>query len=247
METVDVFSSLAELLAEMQADELEVKHGLLVPRNQYIEEKIGSIKQELEGHYAKILRSMSSIAVILKKELELLPQIVKEHHAKELSFAMQRLIVCKKNPEELAKEEKVLEANTWQDFFNLSDETLLWIYKIGYRYHEERKTEEARALFQLLVMLNSQVSDYWVALGFTERQLSLESVALTSFAMAIILNPENPIPRYQSAELYFHLGQFEDALLELDVLSEIIAKEKLDFLKSDVELLRSKVKNKQLL
>ncbi|MES2198895.1 MAG: tetratricopeptide repeat protein [Chlamydiota bacterium] len=247
MSLSDEFARIAEFLANAQADELEIKKGLMTPRSKYVEEKSASIKQEMEEQYAKMLRRMSSVGVILEQELNQLPQIEKDHHMGEISFAMKRLLQCKASPDELAKETKLLEANIWQDFLAFSDETLLWIYKIGYRYSEEKKSEEAKALFQLLVMLNPQVSDYWVALGFVERQLSEETEALDAFSMASILNPENPVSRYQSAEIYLQRGELEDALVELDVLAEIIEKSKLDSLRSELEQLRSKVRSKQLL
>lgn len=242
-----LFLPLAELLANTQADELQVKNQLSTPKENYIADKTASILQALQEQSKKMLCSMEMINAILKEELNHLPNFEKENLTKEFAIASEKLDQIKTHKEKIVRDPKSLSSNTWQSFLGLSEPTLLWLYQVG-RYHYEQKClEEAKTLFHLLIMLNSLDHTHWIGLGFTQKSLLELQEALDSFAMAIILNPKNPIARYQSAKLYLQLGQFEDALIELEILSEIIQKEKLDFLKSDVEVLFNKARNRQSL
>ena len=115
------------------------------------------------------------------------------------------------------------------------------IYTIGYNLSLENKHEDALCLFQMLTTLNPLVSDYFIAQGLSERSLQQNNEALQSFAMAAIMNPNQPISRYNSAELYLELHQVKDAKLELEVLEEIITVNKLTDLQPALESLRSKI------
>ncbi|MES2199632.1 MAG: hypothetical protein V4489_05655 [Chlamydiota bacterium] len=236
--TESIFSELAELVAESQADELEVKHKLPMAREEYIKQKTLSLIADLEKEHKKTLKSMEEARKILLADLENLPEVEREHHAKELLIAMDRL---SRNVEM----EQVTAATSWQKFLGLSNETLIWIYKLGFQFFEHKDNEKALSLFLMLAMLNPLVSDYWIALGFAQKGLSLEAAAINSFSSASFLNSDNPTPIYQSAEIYLHLGEFDKALLELEALAEIIERQKLDALKPQFELLFNKTKNKQ--
>lgn len=245
--TDSLFLPLAELIANTQADELQVKNQLLTSRENYVADKTASILQSLEEQSKKMLHSMQKLNTILTQELALLSKPEQEIHTKEFNIALERLDQIKKSPEGITKDPTLLDSESWQKFLGLSEATVLWLYQIGRQHYEQQKLEEAQTLFHLLIMLNSLDCDHWIGLGFTQKSLSQPQQALDFFAMAILLNPENPISRYQSAKLYLELGQFEDALIELEVLSQIVEKEKLDFLKSDIEVLFTKARNRQSL
>lgn len=242
-----LFPSLAELLANRQADELQVKNQLLTSRENYIAEKTASISQTLQDQSKKMLDSMEMLHDLLLQELATLSNTEKEEIKKEFTTALERLSKINASPEGLIKDPKILSSDTWQGFLGLSSKTLLWLYQIGRQHYEQNRLEEALTFFQLLIMLNTLDCDHWIGLGFTQKSLSQLPEALNSFAVALILNPKNPMPRYQSAKLYLQLGQFEDAVIELDILSEIIQEESLDFLKSEVEILYNKAKIRQSL
>lgn len=243
----DLFLSLAGLMANAQADELQVKNQLLTSREQYVSAKTASILETLQQQSQKMLQSMRMANSIIKEQLTHLPNPEKEKYTKEFSTALERLNQTKTQLEELLKDPKILKADAWQDFLGLSEETLLWLYQIGRRHYEQKLLEESSVIFHLLVMLNSLDSDCWIGLGFSQKSLLQLQEALDSFATAIVLSPENPIARYQSATLYLELGQFEDAIIELEILSEIVQKENLNSFKSEVEELLNKAKNRQSL
>ncbi len=209
-----------------------------MPREKYVKQKILGLIHDLEENHKKILDSMTQARKTLLVDLKNLPDIEKEHHAKELLIAMDKL-------SHNIEIEQITAATSWQKFLGLSNETLIWIYKLGFQFFENKNNEEAFPLFLMLTLLNPFVADYWIALGFVQKGLSLEVVALDSFSLAALLNPDNPTPRYQNAEIHLHLGQFDKALLELESLAEIIEKQKLDSLKPEFELLFNKAQNKQ--
>lgn len=242
-----LFSTLAELMANAQADELQVKNQLLTSRERYVADKTASILETLQEQSQKTQHSMQMVNALVKEELTHLSNLEKEKYTKEFHTAVERLNLNKTQMEELLKDQKIVQADTWQDFLGFSEDTLLWLYQIGLRNYEQKRLEESHAIFRLLIMLNSLDCDCWIGLGFTQKSLLQPQEALNSFATAIILSPENPIARYQSATLYLELGQFDDALVELEILSEIIQKEKLDDFKSEVEVLLNKARNKQSL
>jgi len=241
-----MFLPLAELIANVQADELEIKKELPGLRKQYIERKIASILQVLEEQYADLISKMEKSDKILKEELKHSPSKAGKKHEENFALAIEKLKISKTNPSHLGNTSKSFKSDSWQDLLGLSNATLVWVYEIGYAHYEKGQFKDAETLFGTLVMLNGLISDYWVALGFAQRKMGKESEAISSFAMGTILNPENPIPRYQSAELYLKAGLFEDVLAEVETVSKIIAeKGSLDLLKADLEVLKAKAEKKE--
>ena len=123
----------------------------------------------------------------------------------------------------------------------MSKETLIWIYGVGYQCFEGHQKEAAFGFFQMLTLLNPLVSDYWVALGVTQRSLSEESDALYSFEMASLMDSNNPIPIYNSIEIHLKLNQIEEAKKELQLLKEVIKTHRRDDLQPAFEFIQGQV------
>lgn len=242
-----IYQPLAELMVHQQADELAVEGKLLESREQYVKNHVTVLTEQLYAHSKKMEKRFKSAGALLKAELDLIPAAEKAIYEKDLSQAMDLLTKLGENPEAIDKKEIRMAANTYQEFLGLSNNTLLWIYSIGHKLFEERKGEEAYGIFQLLVSLNSLVSDYWVALGFVQHFVKEQQESLNSFSMASILNPENPISRYQSAKIYLELSQFDDARVELEVLEKIITTQPLEHLKPSLVSLKNQLNSLQSL
>ena len=234
-----IFTELASLIAENQADELESKQQLLLPRDHYIKQKTTALLYELERENKELLEQMAVARHILSENLQILPPEEQGYYAKEFLTAMDKLT-------HNVEIKQVVTEDSWQSLLGFSNKTMFWIYSLGYKLFEEKNYKEALSLFLMLTVLNSMVPDNWVALGLTQKNLSLENLALSSFNTASILNPENPTSRYQSAEIYLHLGEFDKALIELEALSQIIESQKLESLRPQLKFLQSKAKNKQI-
>ncbi len=234
-----IFTDLAGLIAEGWAEELLVKQRLMMPKDRYIKEKTQSLVHDLEKEHEKNLLYMERARELLFLALENLSGEEKERYTKELLIATEKL-------SQNIEMEQITEDTPWQKILGLSDATLIWIYKLGFHFFEQKNNEDALSLFLLLSMLNPLASDYWIALGFAQKELSLESLALTSFSLAASLDPENPTPNYQSAEIYIQLGLLDQAVLEVQTLAKIIERQKLDFLKPDLENLLNRIQNSKL-
>ena len=237
----EAFTPFGKDLATSMAEELEVKGGLLLEKNTYIKQKTKEFIETIDKEILKREQNMDRAGKLLKEKLALLPSLEKTKieeelgHSAEIVISFLKDIQDKKEPTLTNKEE------TFQSLLGLSNETLLWIYTIGYNFSLENKHEEALAIFQMLTSLNPLVSDYFVAQGLSERSLKSNQEALYSFAMASILNPEQPISRYNAAEIYLETGQVEDAKLELEALEKIIETNSLIPLKPAAESLRGKI------
>ena len=238
--TKSMFTELAELIAESQADELAVKQRLMMPREKYIEQKTQGLIHDLEKEHKKTLSYMDQARNILLEEIRQLPLAEQEHHAKDILIAVDKL---SKNIEL----DQVEKAGSYQQLLGFSNETMLWIYQLGSKFFGEKHYEKALSLFLMLTLLNPLICEHWTCLGFTQKNLSLEPSALLSFSTAALLSPENPTPRLQGAEIHLHLGDFDKALIELEALREIIESQNLSSLKPQLELMMNKAQNRQSL
>jgi tetratricopeptide (TPR) repeat protein len=240
-----VFSPIGEALATQKADELLVLHKLQdAMKDQYVKDQAEVFTQEIQKRYKAFVKQMEHASGIIKEALEKLPKQEQTQYRKEFSHAASRLKVPTESQAGLFKE--FIEASSLQQFLGFSSQTLLFVYQTAYSCYQHHKLEDAHTLFQFLVLLNGLVCDYWIALGFAKKSLEDLSGALDCFAMAICLNPELPLPRVQSAELYLHLGQFSDATAELEIAKDLIIKHKVDFPLSEVESLLIKAKNRKV-
>ncbi len=235
------YAPLAELLAIQKADELEARKGLLVPKDQYIKDHIPSIEEELNTHFTKLEQRFKKAGHLLQKALHLLSPAEKAPYEKDLLHGLNIIQLLGTNPSAIENKMTLFTANTYQEFLGISNETLLWIYSIGHTFIEEKKGQEAYAIFHMLISFNSLISDYWIALGFAQNLLKEDLDALNSFSMASLLNPESPISRYQSAKIYLHLNQYDDALAEIEALEEIIKSLNLDQLKASTQTIKNQI------
>lgn len=232
-------TKIAEDQACKEADVLEVKHSLPMSRKLYVENKTAQYLNELKKELAKLLVQMNKVSVVINEKLQNLPDIERNVYAKELTLAVEIL-----NNQDIDSA-KFEEAGSLQKIVKLSNETLLWIYRIGAQFFEEKKFEDSICFFRFLVILNPNVCDYWIALGTAQQAFADKSQALLSFSLAVILEPEHVEARRLCAEANMSLGQFEEAFVEIQALAEIIKKQKLDSLRPLLEELQNKVRVKQ--
>jgi tetratricopeptide (TPR) repeat protein len=236
-----MYAPLAELLVTQQAEELEAKEGLLIPKEQYIKSHSPLFEEALDKHFKKIEKRIQKAGELIHAELKLLSEAEKAPYEKDILHGLKTINLLATDPSAIENKMALFTANTLQDFLEMSDKTLLWIYSIGHRFIEEKKGEDAYAIFHMLVSSNSLVSDYWIALGFAKNLVGEELDALNSFSMASLLNPESPISRYQSAKIYLNMNQLDDALAEVEALEEIIETQNLDQLKASTQTIKNQI------
>lgn len=235
------FKPIAEAIANSLADELEVQGKLHPKRDSFINKQIALYTEAFEESFLQLQENFSKAGTLLKEEIGLLSTVEKECYEEEFSSSFLKIMQLINNPKSQELPTDLLEANTFQEFLGLSNEVLIWIYQTGYHFLQQKKHENAYCLFLFLTQMNALIPDYWIAKAFCEKSLQKPVEALHSFSIASLLNPDSPVARYNSAEIYLELCQFDDALSELAVLEKIIKKKNIQQLQPAINLLKSKI------
>lgn len=108
----------------------------------------------------------------------------------------------------------------------ISETTLAHFYEVGLRLYNQHRLEEAEVVFRLIAMLNTLKENVWISLGLCQKQLSSYVLAIFSFAMAIVMNPENVLSYIHSAECYLELNERNEAKECLISAQEMLEQEK---------------------
>lgn len=147
-----------------------------------------------------------------------------------------------KEVEELVRETLNLEfpSETLQKQLKVSDQQIELLYTEGYRDYEENRVEKAGEIFNLLVMLNPFTAKHWLALGATDMTLGKWEEALKRFAVATLLEPEDPYPHFHAYLSYTALGDEVEAEKALIAAHEqAIKQDHFAPLRQEIETLRS--------
>ena len=233
----EAFKEAATIIANIHADELEVKSALSMKREDHVEAESARILASLNEENEKLLLQLQASSAILVAELKLLSKIEQDAIGEEFKGAMEKL--------ETYNGVVPISETPLQESLGLSDKTLLWVYSVGHKHFKQGGSKEAVYIFSLLTMLNPMVYDYWMAFGFAQEGVEELEKALHAFSFASLLDPEAPSSRYKSAEVYIKLNLFDEALAELEVLEEIIVADKLDDLLPYYEELKKQASNKE--
>jgi tetratricopeptide (TPR) repeat protein len=228
-----------ELIAKIMLDDLEVQGGLLQPRKKTEPRDEGSKKGLILQLEARG-KNLDKVGDLLQAEVGfLLPseKIRIEEEMERAGEVASELIA----PYEGRGSITVGPEDTFQKVLGFSNETLFWIYSVGQQFFMQEKKEEAFVLFEFLTAVNPIVCDYWIAQGLSLRGLSRVDDALYSFTMASLMEPNNPVPRYNATELYLEKNLVADAKVELDMLEEIIEMNELIELKPSLVAIKNRV------
>ena len=86
------FSPFGEAIANSLADELEVKGGLLLPKNAYIKQKKEEVVRAIDAEILKREKRMHRAGELLKEKLDTLPPLKKEKIEKEIGHSLDAVI-----------------------------------------------------------------------------------------------------------------------------------------------------------
>ncbi|MDB6081174.1 MAG: lcrH [Chlamydiia bacterium] len=89
---------------------------------------------------------------------------------------------------------------------NLNGELLDTLALEASRLYQQSQFEEATSFFQLLSIACPGLQEYWMLLGACRLQCRDYDSALSAYAMAIILNEDDPRPYFFSALCYKKKG-----------------------------------------
>ncbi|MEM1282654.1 MAG: SycD/LcrH family type III secretion system chaperone [Chlamydiota bacterium] len=102
-----------------------------------------------------------------------------------------------------------------KDAMGMDDQMLEGIYGQAYRLYNTGKYEEAGQIFRLLIMVNSMEPKYTMGLSACFHMLKEYKMAIEGYTLCSIIDPDNPIPQYHSADCYMNTGDEVSAVIAL--------------------------------
>ena len=120
----------------------------------------------------------------------------------------------------------------------MKTETTKSLYACAYRFYENGKYEEAIHFFRLLTVADVNNDKYWVGLAASYKMNKETEKALEAYAIAAILDENDPFTHLYAAECLFDLGRTEEAIQALDSAERVAKKNKNQQLLSHLEIIR---------
>jgi type III secretion system low calcium response chaperone LcrH/SycD len=120
----------------------------------------------------------------------------------------------------------------------LTDEETEKFYAFGFAQYGSGNWNQAADVFRVLCTRRPLESRFWFALGATLQEAGSYQDALSSWAMAALLQKEDPYPHFHAAECCFSLQMSSDAAKALNEAETRIRSEPTHPLKGKIALLR---------
>jgi|GEM_PF-799712 len=111
----------------------------------------------------------------------------------------------------------LLKSETLQKAFGISPYEMEEIYSTAYIHYQEDHFLEACTGFRWLTLLNPFIVKYWMGLAASLQLLEKYEKALHAYAVAALLDSENPYPHFHAYECYVDLDNKEEAEKALDL------------------------------
>lgn len=102
-----------------------------------------------------------------------------------------------------------------KDAMGLDEAAIEGIYGHAYRLYNAGKYKDSQLLFRLLITLDPMESKFMMGSAACFHMLQEFSHAASLYAIASMINQENPIPHYHSADCYAKMGLNGAAMNEL--------------------------------
>lgn len=121
-------------------------------------------------------------------------------------------------PQALTKEnlERFIKGEiTWAQANGLTMEQVYSFAEFGYNLFEQGRYEDARKIFEGLIVLNPYDGYFHSVLGSIFARQGLDQAALKEYTTSLELDPNNAQVHVNRAELYLKSGQFEEAMTDL--------------------------------
>lgn len=100
---------------------------------------------------------------------------------------------------------------TYQDFTQLTPQSMEVIYMIGYNQYNAAKYDEAERIFQLLAMLNHFDRRHWTGLAASRELQKKYDEAIKAYGYLAMLDLEDPLPPLMMAKCFLGAGKVKDA------------------------------------
>ncbi len=114
----------------------------------------------------------------------------------------------------------LLKSDTLQIAFGVTNEEMEVLYKEAYTFYTKEDFTEATTEFRYLVILDPFTKKYWLGLAACLQVQEFYEKALHSYAMAALLDGEDPYPHFYAYQCYEKSGNQEDAQKALQLAYE---------------------------
>ena len=114
-------------------------------------------------------------------------------------------------------EKSAKECKAVKDMLGISDESAEGIYGQAYLLYNTGRYKDAGEIFRLLIMMNSTESKYLIGLAACYHMMKEYQSAGSTYNLASIVDPENPIPFFHASDCYLQLGDKVSAASMLEM------------------------------
>lgn len=107
--------------------------------------------------------------------------------------------------------DRLLKNGSVQKTLGISAEQMEGLYEEGFVHYEAERYARAAQVFRWLLYLDPYVVKFWMGLGACQQMEKRFEKALEAYAMAAMLDCEDPAPHAYAYECYVALGDEENA------------------------------------
>ena len=100
---------------------------------------------------------------------------------------------------------------TYQDFTQLTEESMEVIYMAGYNQYNAGRYQDAEKIFQLLSVLNHFENKYWMALGASREMQKKYEEALKAYTYLGLQDLHAPVAPFHAAKCFIAIGKVAEA------------------------------------
>jgi tetratricopeptide (TPR) repeat protein len=135
-----------------------------------------------------------------------------------------------------------MENRSWKSHLGISDQCMDALYQGANYIFDKKDYPEAENAFFTLCLFDPIQFDYWVGLGHSAFQNKNNELAIRSYSMASMLNPENLWPHVWAANTFEQNQDFDHAKIALDCAMSLSQAERIKD-QSIIQFLENKMQN----
>lgn len=105
-----------------------------------------------------------------------------------------------------------------RDAIDMDQASLDELYAQGFHLYNSGQYRDAIEIFQWLMMVDSNEVKYIFALAACFHSLKEYNKAISLYSLNSVLDKDNPIPHYHSADCFIQLADFSSAMLSLEIV-----------------------------
>lgn len=116
--------------------------------------------------------------------------------------------------------QKIASCQTLEEAFEINPEQMESFYRDAYTYYEKGYYEQALFCFRYLALFNTLEKKYWMGLAACQQLLADYEKALKGYAIAHLLDSQDPYPHFYAYECYKALNDTPQSLIALKAAFE---------------------------